>query len=78
MYVLESWVGELNGPNITGTDGVRSVLYMSALRDILIQVAVKNNLWDTGYGVSGTLYTQSCRAEESLNLLLLLSSRCVR
>jgi hypothetical protein len=54
MYLLESWVGTLNGPNITGAAGVNAILYMSALRDILIQTAVKNKLWDDGYGVSGT------------------------
>lgn len=53
MYLLESWVGTLNGPNITGAGAVKAVLYMSALRDILIQTAVKNKLWDDGYGVSG-------------------------
>lgn len=53
MWLLESWVGTLNGPNITGSQGVNAILYMSALRDILIQTAVKNELWDDGYGVSG-------------------------
>ncbi len=53
MWLLESWVGTLNGPNITGSQGVKAILYMSALRDILIQTAVKNELWDDGYGVSG-------------------------
>ena len=37
MWLLESWVGTLNGPNITGSQGVKAILYMSALRDILIQ-----------------------------------------
>ncbi len=86
MYLLESWVGRGDGPILQGEAGVDAIIYMSLLRDILIQVipslfgfshlsplcklvlthypffclfilidqlAIKNELWDNGYGISG-------------------------
>jgi len=68
FYALASWVGILNGPNITGAQGVNAILYMSLFRDILIQAAVKNSLWDNGYGISGV-------CDDSCSIIELLTTK---
>jgi len=53
MYLLESWVGTANGSILTGETALKAILYMDIIRDVFIQIAVKNNLWDRGYGITG-------------------------
>jgi len=53
MYVLESWVGLGQGPNITGQDAIEAIQYMSVLTDVLLQSAEVNGLGLWGYGTTG-------------------------
>ena len=65
MYVLESWVGDLNGDTLVGKDAVRAIRLMSLFGDILRRIYVENELFLFGYAITGVC-DDSCGAIEML------------